>query len=100
MVVAGPSTEAYFKGLEDKMDEIYEIAKKARALGLDPELEPEIPRAEDLAARVEKLVGPPGVAEVIRKLEKELPREELALKIAEMIVDGKFGEFEIGRAHV
>jgi DNA polymerase II large subunit len=85
--------EAYFKSLEEKIDEIYEIAKKARSLGLDPELEPEIPRAEDLAARVEKLVGPPGVADVIRALEKEMPREELALKIAEMIVDGKFGEF-------
>ncbi|KUO41310.1 MAG: hypothetical protein AVW06_01465 [Hadesarchaea archaeon DG-33-1] len=93
MIVASSSMEAYFKGLEERIDEIYEIAKKARSLGLDPELEPEIPLAEDLAARVEKLVGPPGVAEVIRGLEKELPREELALKVSEMIVDGKFGEF-------
>ncbi len=86
--------KAYFKELERQIDEIYEIAKKSRALGYDPELELEIPRAEDLAARVEELVGPPGVAEVIRELEKEMPREELSLKIAEMIVDGHFGGFQ------
>ncbi|MEA1904913.1 MAG: DNA polymerase II large subunit, partial [Candidatus Hadarchaeota archaeon] len=86
--------ENYFGSIDGKLNEVYEIAKKARSLGLDPELEPEIPRAEDLAARVEKLVGPPGVAKEIRKLEKELPREELGLKMAEMIMDGRFGRFE------
>ncbi len=94
MIVATQEMKAYFKELERQIDEIYEIAKKARALGYDPELELEIPRAEDLAARVEKLVGPSGVAEVIRELEKEMPREELSLKIAEMIVDGHFGGFQ------
>ena len=106
VVVASPTMAEYFKNLEVMTDEIYEIAKKARSLGLDPELVTEIPRAEDLAARVEQFVGPPGVAEVIRGLYKDTGREEVALKIAEMIVDGKFGEFEegkvgeIGRAHV
>lgn len=93
MAVASKEMKSYFNGLEKKGDEAYEIAKRARSLGHDPELEPEIPRAEDLAARVEKLVGPPGVAEVIRELEKVMPREELALKIAEMVVDGRFGKF-------
>jgi len=94
MMDATQEMKAYFKELERQIDEIYEIAKKARALGYDPELELEIPRAEDLAARVEELVGPSGVAEVIRELEKEMPREELSLKIAEMIVDGHFGGFQ------
>ena len=94
MIVASQEMKAYFKELERQISEIHEIAKKARSLGQDPELEPEIPQAEDLAARVEKLVGPPGVAEVIRGLEKEMPREELSLKIAEMIVDGHFGSFQ------
>ena len=94
MIVANQEMNAYFKELERQISEIYEIAKKARSLGHDPELEPEIPQAEDLAARVEKLVGPLGVAEVIRGLEKEMPREELSLKIAEMIVDGHFGRFQ------
>lgn len=86
--------EDYFRTLEEELNKAYEIAKKARSLGFDPDLEPEIPMAEDLAARVEKLVGPPGAAGEIRRLEKELPREELALKMAEMIVDGRFGRFE------
>ena len=94
MIVASQEMKFYFEELERQISEIYEIAKKARSLGYDPELEPEIPQAEDLAARVEKLVGPPGVAEVIRGLEKEMPREEMSLKIAEMIVDGHFGRFQ------
>ncbi|PIU13635.1 MAG: DNA polymerase II large subunit [Hadesarchaea archaeon CG08_land_8_20_14_0_20_51_8] len=86
--------QAYFQQLDAKIKECYDIAKKARSLGLDPEFEPEIPQAEDLAARVEKLVGPPGVSEVIRKYEKEMGREELALKVADMIVDGVFGKLD------
>ncbi len=86
------SMEKYFEEIERKTDEIYEIAKRARSQTKDPELEPEIPRAGGLASRVEKLVGPNGVAEVIGDLEKQMPREEIALKIAEMIVDGKFGK--------
>lgn len=86
--------EEYTKELMRKIDEIYEIARKARSLGYDPELEPEIPRAGDLAERVEKLVGPRGVAEVIRELDKVMPREELALKLVDMIVDGKFGKMD------
>ena len=94
MTVASQEIEAYFEELERQTDEIYGIAKKARALGHDPELELEIPPAEDLAARVEKLVGPAGVAEAIRELDKVMPREELSLKIAEMIVDGHFEGFK------
>ncbi len=95
MTTMSVEMDEYFTVLEHKIDEMYEIAKKARSLGHDPELEPEIPRAGDLAARVEELVGPKGVAEVIRELEKVMSsedREELALKLVEMIVDGKFGK--------
>ena len=94
MSSAGQTMEKYFEELERKTEELYKIAKDARSLGKDPELEPEIPRAGDLASRVEKLVGPEGVAEIIRELERQMPREEVALKVAEMIVDGKFGKFD------
>lgn len=83
--------EEYFRDLDEGLNHAYKIAQKARSNGLDPETEPEIPQAQDLASRVEKLVGPAGVAEAIRELEGELSREELAFKIAEMIVDGRFG---------
>ncbi|MFH1821873.1 MAG: DNA polymerase II large subunit [Methanobacteriota archaeon] len=94
MKAVGQSMAKYFGELERKTEEIYKIARDARSLGKDPELEPEIPQAGDLASRVEKLVGPNGVAEVIRELDKQMPREEVALKVAEMIVDGKFGKMD------
>ncbi len=63
----------------------------ARDKGFDPVRRPEIDVASDLAGLVEGLVGPQGVAESIRELSKSLPREELAFKIAEEIVYGKYG---------
>lgn len=86
------SIDEYFDSLNEEFDRAYQIAKRARARGMDPKDEPEIPPAEDLAARVEKLVGPKGVADIIRELEKSHSREELAFKIVEMIVDGEFGD--------
>ncbi len=82
--------EEYIKTLHEKMEKEYEIAKKARKRGLDPSLEVEIPQAIDLAARVEELVGPRGVAERIRKYVSEgEEREIVAFKIVEEIVEGK-----------
>jgi len=80
----------YVSGLEQKLKEIYEIAKKAREKGFDPTFEPEPEMAKDLAALVEGLVGPKGVAESIRNYSAKMSREELAFKIAEEIVYGKF----------
>ncbi|KXB07892.1 hypothetical protein AKJ58_01530, partial [candidate division MSBL1 archaeon SCGC-AAA385D11] len=42
--------------------------------------------------------GPDGVADAIRKLEGEVSREALAFKIAEMVVDGKFGRLSDAKA--
>jgi DNA polymerase II large subunit len=76
-------------GLRVQFDELYELARLARSKGLDPSLEPESNVAKDVAERVEKSVGPPGIAERIRELSSMIPREEVAIKIAE----------EIARAH-
>ncbi|MEM3640715.1 MAG: DNA polymerase II large subunit, partial [Candidatus Bathyarchaeia archaeon] len=84
----------YVKNLESSLEQLYDISKKARERGLDPKLEPECTVAKDLADLVEGLVGPNGVAERIRDLSSKLPREELAFKIAEEIVYGKFGHME------
>jgi len=81
----------YFSSLEERFTHAYEVAKEARSKGFDPSLEPESKVAFDLAERTEKSVGPPGIAERIRELSKVMPREEVALKIAEGIVSGKFG---------
>lgn len=76
------------------MREVYEIARRARERGNDPSPFPEIYLAEDVAARVEGLVGPKGVAEVIRKLKKNHSDEEVALLIAEAIVKGEVGNLK------
>ena len=84
----------YVENLESKLIQLYAISEKAREKGLDPTLKTECRIARDLADLVEGLVGPKGVAESIRELSAKLPREELAFKIAEEIVYGKFGHME------
>ncbi|MFB3765708.1 MAG: DNA polymerase II large subunit [Methanotrichaceae archaeon] len=69
------------------------IAKEARELGKDPSTEVEIPLAVDLAERVEKLIGIPGIAGRIRELEAEgMSREEAALAIGIDFAEGRLGQ--------
>ncbi len=87
--------KAYHDHLLKELNRIYEIAKKARAKGLDPSTEVEIPVARNMAERVEQLMKIEGLAKRIIELEKEgSSREEICFKIAEEIVKGKFGEFD------
>lgn len=84
--------ELYFQRLKSDFDDIYEVARKARAKGFDPAPEPEPLVTHDVAERVEKAVGPSGVATRIRELAGVLASRELvALKIAEEISLGKYG---------
>ena len=80
----------YFDRLEAETHHLYEIANKARSKGLDVELETEVPLAKDLAERVEGLVGPEGVAQRIKELERDMDRESVAFEIAAEIADGTF----------
>ena len=86
--------EKYVENLEFQLEQLCGICRKAREKGLDPALKPECEIARDMADLVEGLVGPKGVAERIRELSSKLPREELAFKVAEEIVYGKFGHME------
>ena len=93
--------ELYFNSIQKQVDECYSIAEHARQKGLDPELEVESPQAKDLAGRVEKLVGPKGVAEVIRTLKRKgLTEDELVFKVVADILDNKIGNFESIEARV
>ncbi|MCK4614054.1 MAG: DNA polymerase II large subunit, partial [Thermoplasmata archaeon] len=85
--------QVYFKYLQDGVNELYEIAKQARKKGLDPTLIPEPQETHDIAERIEKLIGPPGIGERMRQLEG-MDRRELAFKVAEEIVLGRFGKLE------
>jgi len=84
----------YTASLENKLQQLFDVTKRAREKRLDPVAYPETNVAEDLAGLVEGLVGPPSVGDSIRELSKTLPREELAFKIAEEIVYGKFGRLQ------
>lgn len=82
--------ELYFQRLKNDFEKIYEVARQARAIGSDPWPEPEPLVTYDVAERVEKAVGPSGVAVRIRELTSLLASRELvALKIAEEIALGK-----------
>src|SRR5512136_1150766 len=82
----------YFRYLETGLDRAIAIAGQARAEGLDPSTEVEIPLAVDFDERVEKLIGITGIASRIRQLEANgLSREEAALAIGVDFAQGKLG---------
>jgi DNA polymerase II large subunit len=83
--------DAYFQRLKDELDRIYDLARQARAEGFDPSPEPESVVTQDVAERVEKAVGPVGVASRIRELSHAMQRELVALKMAEEIALSKYG---------
>jgi DNA polymerase II large subunit len=83
--------EFYFQTLKEEFDKIYDVAREARAKGYDPSNVPESLVTFDVAERVEKAVGPAGVAVRIRELSLLMTRELVALKLAEEISLGKFG---------
>ena len=56
--------EAYATSLQEGLFSALLTATRARAVGIDPRTEPEIPVASDLADRVEALLGIAGVAGV------------------------------------
>ena len=76
--------------LRVQFDQLHEIARLARSKGFDPSLEPECNVARDVAERVEKSVGPSGIAKRIRELSSMIPREEVAIKVAEEIALARF----------
>ncbi len=83
--VVSVSMAEYFSSLKTRANEAAEIASRARKKGLDPTEEVEIPFADDLAGRVENLVGPVGIAERIRELAPSMSRERLLLHIAKEV---------------
>ena len=83
----------YFEFLQQGLTDAMTIAQAARARGLDPTTVVEIPLAVDLAERVEKLIGIPGIAVRIRELEEQgMSREEAALAIGIDFAEGRLGK--------
>jgi len=95
MVEMSEEMREYITSLQQKVDKYYEIAEKARKKGFDPELFVESPQAKDLAGRVEKLVGPDGVADLIRNLKNDgYSEDEIVFKVVSKILEEKLGTFE------
>jgi len=82
--------EQYLTRIEQELEILYELAKKARLKGLDPSFIPESRVTKDFAEMVEELVGPPKVSSRIRELGKKMDKYEMAFLVAEDIVHAKF----------
>ncbi|MFA6489059.1 MAG: DNA polymerase II large subunit [Candidatus Micrarchaeia archaeon] len=82
--------KAYLSMLKSNLDHAYAIAEEARGRKFDPSLVVEIKPASDVAARVEGIVGPPGITAIIRALEHEgHSREIIAHMVVQKIVRGE-----------
>jgi len=79
--------EDYFAELEREVMRTYDIAERCRSKGFDIDDHVEIPIAKDLPDRVEQLVGPPGIAQVIRDLD-DGNRESTAIRTSVAIAKG------------
>ena len=79
----------YHEWFDERTEEAYNIAIRARSLGLDHTTEVEIPRASDLAGRTEQLLSHhldgEEVADDIRLLLADFDRETTAIKMAELV---------------
>lgn len=88
----------YVETMENQLKQLYALSDSARSKGFDPSLKTECIIAQDIADLVEGLVGPKEVALSIRELSTKMQREEIAFKVAEEIVYGKFGHMEPEKA--
>jgi len=83
--------DSYQIRLDERTEECYQLAEVARSKGLDHSLQVEIPRANDLAGRTEKLLvdhlDGMEIADDIRAMLKESDndRETTAIKIAQKV---------------
>ena len=83
----------YSEEISAQVKKLYSIAEKARAKGLDAASHVEVIPTQDLASRVEGLVGPAGVSVYIREM-KEKPREEIIKSVTDLIINQKIMQGE------
>ena len=83
VVNASPEIEQYFSSINTNILKAYELATKARKLGLDPEQKVDIPLAKNMAERVTGLISAlapqiigSGISERINELEEKLKNDK------------------------
>ena len=89
---ASPQMREYFSMLQKDFERQLQAASAARAKGFDPRRVVEIAPAQDVAARVEGLVGPKGVAVAIRELSAQHNRDKTCFEIAKQILEKRFSQ--------
>ncbi len=96
------NTKNYFKEIEKETNKVYNVARKARALGLDPVDKVEIPLARSLAEKVVSLIAAvypqmegSGIVKRILELEKKYGKLDttIAFVIAEEVAKQKYCKF-------
>ncbi len=93
-VVMSEKYRKYFEKIETDVDKIYQFAEKARSIGIDPDTVVESPQARDMAGRVEKLVGPEGIADLLRSWkEAGADQDELCFRSMDWLIEDKLGTF-------
>ncbi len=81
----------YETSLRIELERALETAREARSTGFDPAPHTEISVTNDIAERVEAIVGIEGIGNRIKEYEREgLSREEIAIRIADDFVAGVF----------
>ncbi|MCX6769744.1 MAG: DNA polymerase II large subunit [Candidatus Micrarchaeota archaeon] len=84
-------TLRYLALLGADFEKAYKVAEQARAKKVDPSPYVEITPASDVAARVEGIVGPKGIAKLIRALEADgSSRQTVAYLVVKKIVNQEF----------
>src|SRR5438309_1261414 len=67
--VVSEEVRSYFQGIASQVEATYAVARAARARGFDPEMDEEIPLADDLAPRAER----PLQDEEVERFKEEIP---------------------------
>ncbi|MBI2668796.1 DNA polymerase II large subunit [Candidatus Woesearchaeota archaeon] len=102
-IASSPEIKQYFQTINAEVKHCYDVAQQARAKGLDPEEEVNIPLANNMAERVVGLVSvvspqinDPAIIQRILELEKEygLLDWRVGFKIAEEVAKEKFSPFK------
>ncbi len=89
------NNEEYFAELEKRFTSAFDVASRARAVGLDPKPYVEIKVAPDIAGKVEGLIGVQGIADLIRENQKGRTRSELVFAtIKEICTNEQFASYE------
>jgi DNA polymerase II large subunit len=93
--------QGYYSSILSQYERAFEVAEKARDMGLDPTTSVEPKTVFDLADRVNQMLGLDqfeGLAERLRDLLKTVGKEPAAVTISQEIALGKFGIIDTAKA--